>query len=281
MPPPKIEEVDFIFGRTRLIAIVGDPIEQVRSPEMVTAELHKRGHDAICIPLHIAPGDFAQVYPALMKLKNVDGLLVTIPYKISARDFADEVGPQARIVGAINAMARGPDGRWKAEAFDGIGCVEAHRRRGFSFAGKRVMLVGAGGAGSSIGVAIAFEKPQSMRLWDLDQTRVRALADKVKGINEDIAVTIGPPVTEGIDHFLNASPTGMLDDPRMPIEAERLPKEVVFFDAIVKPDFTRLLKLAESCGCRTVYGREMMLGQISKIVDYFGFPAKVAALGKA
>jgi shikimate dehydrogenase len=274
MPPPKIDEVNFIFGRTRLIPIVGDPIEQVRSPEMVTAELHKRGHDAVCVPLHIPPADFAQCFPALMKLKNIDGLIITIPYKVSACAFADELGPQARIVGATNAMTRRPGGGWKADAFDGIGCVEAHRRRGFGFAGKRVMLVGAGGAGSSIGIAIAFEKPRSMRLWDLDQARVRALAEKIKAISAEIDVTVGPATTEGIDHFLNASPTGMLDDPRMPIEAESLPRDVVFFDAIVKPDFTRLLKLAESCGCQTVYGREMMLGQISKIVDFFGFPAK-------
>jgi len=65
----------------------------------------------------------------------------------------------------------------------------------------------------------------------------------------------------------------MLGDPRMPIEVESLPRDLVVLDAIVKPEKTRLLALAEACGCRTVYGREMMRGQISKIVDFFGFPS--------
>jgi len=62
---------------------------------------------------------------------------------------------------------------------------------------------------------------------------------------------------------------GMLDDTRMPIAASRLPRELVVFDAIVKPERTSLLSLAESCGCTTVFGREMMRGQISRMVDFF------------
>ena len=81
--------------------------------------------------------------------------------------------------------------------------------------------------------------------------------------------TSGEPTVEGMDILLNASPVGMLSDPRMPIEATRLPAELIVFDAIVKPEQTKLLTLAVDSGCRTVMGREMMRGQISKIVDFF------------
>lgn len=273
MPAPIVPEVAFIRGRTLLVPIMGHPIEQVRSPEMVTAELHSRMQDAICIPLHIRPEDFETSFPAMMKVPNFQGLLVTIPFKVPAARFMDKLGPMAQRVGAINAAVRGADGRWTGEAFDGIGCVEGFRRRGFTFAGKRVMLIGAGGAGASIGIAIGFEKPAAMRLYDIDEKRVQALADKIADIDKSIKIDIGPPVREGVDYLLNSSPVGMLDDPRMPIAAEALPKDLIVFDTIVKPDETRLLKLAEACGCRTVYGREMMRGQISKIVDFFGYPA--------
>ena len=272
MPVLVVPEVDFIRGRTVLLPIFGDPIEQVRSPEMVTAELHSRGQDAVCIPLHIRPEDFEQSFPAMMKVPNFQGLLITIPFKVAASRFMDVLGPMAQRVGAINAAVRGPDGRWTGEAFDGIGCVEGFRRRGFSFAGKTVMLIGAGGAGASIGIAIAFEKPKAMRLFDIDEARAKALADKIGTVDKSIVVTIGPPTHEGIDYLLNSSPVGMLDDPNMPIAASKLPRELVVFDTIVKPDETKLLKLAEACGCQTVYGREMMRGQISKIVDFFGYP---------
>ncbi len=61
----------------------------------------------------------------------------------------------------------------------------------------------------------------------------------------------------------------MLDDARLPIAIEALPREMTVFDAIVKPETTPLLALAEHCGCTTVRGREMMHGQIGRMVDFF------------
>ena len=78
------------------------------------------------------------------------------------------------------------------------------------------------------------------------------------------------PVIEDGDILLNATPTGMLDDQRLPVAVERLPPSLVVFDAIVMPETTPLLALAEACGCVTVRGREMMRGQIARIVDFFG-----------
>ena len=117
------DEVDYISGRTRLFAIVGHPIAQVRSPEMITAELRSRGHDAILVPVHVLPNDFDVCLPQLMRVQNLDGLVFTIPYKLRACALADELGAQAQVVGAINALARRSDGRWHGDIFDGLGCV--------------------------------------------------------------------------------------------------------------------------------------------------------------
>jgi shikimate dehydrogenase len=75
-------------------------------------------------------------------------------------------------------------------------------------------------------------------------------------------VVVGPPVVDGMDLLLNATPVGMLDDARLPFDESRLPASLVRFDAIVMPERTPLLAHAEACGCRTVRGREMMRGQI-------------------
>jgi shikimate dehydrogenase len=265
------EEVDFISGRTRMFAIVGDPIEQVRSPELVTAELRRRKCDAIMVPLHVLPGDFDTTLPALKRLPNLGGLVFTIPYKVRALALADELSRQARVVGAINVLARGPDGRWRGEILDGLGCVEGFRRRGLSFAEQRVCLIGAGGAGSAVGVAVAAEGPKAIRLFDVDAAKAEALAAKLRAVAPQTAVVIGPPTVEDIDILMNASPVGMLDDPRMPIAADAFPPSLIVFDAIVKPERTRLLALAERSGCRAVSGREMMRGQIAKMVDFFGY----------
>ncbi len=180
---PTHDEVDYVSGRTRVFGIVGHPIEQVRSPEMFTAEFRRRGRDAILVPLHVLPDDFDAVLPQLLRLANLGGLVFTIPYKARACALADVLGAQAQVVGAINALVKGADGRWQAEIFDGLGCVEAFRRRAISFTGKRVMLLGAGGAGSAIAVAVGHERPASLRIYDVDAGRATALAARVARAN--------------------------------------------------------------------------------------------------
>jgi shikimate dehydrogenase len=263
------EDAGFVSGRTRIYGIVGDPIEQVRSPEMVTAEFMHRGLEALMIPVHVLPGDFASCVAQLKRIRNVDGLVFTIPYKQAACAFADRMGEQARIVGAINALARRPGEQWAGDIFDGLGCVEAFRRRGYSIRDCRLMLLGAGGAGAAIGVAMAHERPRSMRIFDPDYARAAALAAKVGAVDAAIDVTTDAPAVADIDILLNASPVGMLSDPRVPVDVSAIDADVIVFDAIVKPEPTRFLALARARGCRTVSGREMMRGQIARIVDFF------------
>lgn len=264
-----MSEVSFINGRTRLYAIVGDPIIQVKSPEMVTWEFHRRGINALVVPMHIGTADFETCMPAIQRLHNLDGLIFTIPFKARALAFADEVGPQARRLGGFNALARRPDGRWAGEMFDGLGCAEALRRRGVAVAGRRLMVLGLGGAGTAIAAALASERPAVMWLHDLKADRIDAVAQLIASISPDTQLQIGQAPLDEVDILLNATPMGMLDDQRMAITATTLPAGLVVFDAVVIPEQTPLLRLAESCGCTVVKGREMMLGQIARIVDFF------------
>lgn len=265
-------EVDFVSGTTRVFGIVGDPIEQVRSPEMITAVLRQRGVDGILMPMHAPKAAFDTVMAGLKALVNLDGLVLTIPFKGAGVGHAEVLGRQAGIVGAINALARGADGRWIGEIFDGAGCVAGLRAAGHALAGKRVQLIGAGGAGTAIGVAVGFERPAYLRIAEIDTVRAEDLAAKLARIDPEIEVEIGAPIVEGVDFLLNASPVGMLGDPRNPTNTEAIPPSVVVFDAIVKPEETPLLAAARRCGCRTVQGRQMMHGQIGKIVDFFQAP---------
>ena len=267
-----MNQVDFLNGKTRVYAIVGDPIEQVRSPEMVTWEMQKRDHNAVLIPMHIARDEFDTVMPQIMRMRNLDGLIFTIPFKAQAIALAKTLGPQASQIGAINALKKHSNGAWSGEIFDGIGCVEAFKQRGITLQDKRLQLIGLGGAGSAICVALAYEKPKLLRLFDIDPQTTERMAKMVNTISPQTVVEVGLPLSEGIDILLNASPVGMLNDARLPLAVQQFKKELIVFDAIVMPENTPLLTLAQDCGCQVVRGREMMLGQISKIVDYFFAP---------
>jgi shikimate dehydrogenase len=267
-----MNQVDFVNGKTRVYGIVGDPIEQVRSPEMVTWEMQKRHHNAVLIPMHIARDEFDTVIPHIMRMRNLDGLIFTIPFKAQAIALAKTLGPQASQIGAINALKKHSNGAWSGEIFDGIGCVEAFKQRGITLQDKRLQLIGLGGAGSAICVALAYEKPKLLRLFDINAQTTERMAKMVNTISPQTVVEVGLPLAEGIDILLNASPVGMLSDARLPLAVEQFKKELIVFDAIVMPENTPLLSLAQDCGCQVVRGREMMLGQISKIVDYFFAP---------
>jgi shikimate dehydrogenase len=268
-----MDQVDFLNGKTRVFGIVGDPIEQVRSPEMVTWEMHQRGMNAVLVPLHLRAADFDEVMPSLLRLHNLDGLIFTIPFKAKALAYAQALGPQATQVGAINALARHPQGHWVGEIFDGLGCVEGLRRRGVSLRGKRVLLLGLGGAGAAIAAAVAGEHPSCLHMFDLQAERCERMAEVVARISPATHIVTAPPDVQGMDVLLNATPVGMLGDARLPLAVTRLPPEMLVFDAIVKPEETPLLALAEACGCTVVRGREMMRGQIAKVVDYFIRPS--------
>ena len=267
-----MNQVDFVNGKTRVYGIVGDPIEQVRSPEMVTWEMQKRDHNAVLIPMHIARDEFDTVMPQIMRMRNLDGLIFTIPFKAQAIALAKTLGPQASQIGAINALKKHSNGAWSGEIFDGIGCVEAFKQRGITLQDKRLQLIGLGGAGSAICVALAYEKPKLLRLFDINAQTTERMAKMVNTISPQTVVEVGLPLAEGIDILLNASPVGMLSDARLPLAVQQFKKELIVFDAIVMPENTPLLSLAQDCGCQVVRGREMMLGQISKIVDYFFAP---------
>src|SRR5947207_9044021 len=119
-----------IDGATRLYAIVGDPIVQVKSPEVFSELFARAGMNAVMIPMHVRPERFEESMRALMGIANVDGLVATVPYKAQAVQFADRLGPTASRIRALNALRREPDGTWTGDMFDGLGFVRAFRRKG-------------------------------------------------------------------------------------------------------------------------------------------------------
>lgn len=262
-------QASFIDGRTRMYAIVGDPIEQVKSPAAVSGEFQTRGLNSVLFPLHLRAADFDEAFPQLLKVQNLDGVVLTVPFKARALPHARHVGMQARVMGATNIMARRRDGTWAADMLDGMGCVTAFRQRGYEIRGKSLMLIGLGGAGGAIGAAMAAEEPRAMRIHDLDAARCKRMAQAITTISPRTAVTIGAPTAEGMDILLNATPVGMLADARLPLDAVSLPRQLIVFDAVTIPEQTPLLALAAASGCRTVAGREMMQAQVPKIVDFF------------
>lgn len=266
--PARAGSVDYVSGRTRLYGIVGHPIAQARSPQTVTFELRRRGIDAVLVPMDIAPAVLDDVLPQLMKLGNLDGLVVTVPHKVRVVPHLARIGPMSKLCGGVSILARCRGDEWIGEMFDGIGCVAAIERRGMSVAGLSTQVLGAGGAGAAIAFELARHAVAAVRLVDPRQGRAAALQAAIAAAFPAVKVSVGASRLDDIDLLINATPIGMLNAAAKPISDDRIPARVAVLDAVMDPDQTLLLKIAEESGCLAIRGREMLDSQLVDACDF-------------
>jgi shikimate dehydrogenase len=263
-----------ITGATRLYAIVGDPIVQVRSPEVFTERLAAAGVDAVLVPAQIPEERFDKVIPALMALGNLDGLLVTVPFKARMRPFATRLGAAAECIGAVNALRREADGSWTGDIFDGAGFVRGIEQKGERIRGRRVLLFGAGGAGSAIACALAGAGVESIGIADPNAGRVEALVVALRKAFPDLDLPAAIPKPGEVNMIVNASPVGMRPGDRMPGDLGPLKADTLVGDVVISESPTALVQHALRHGCPWVNGHDMHSGQIEAIMGFFapGWP---------
>ncbi|WP_029003271.1 shikimate dehydrogenase family protein [Azorhizobium doebereinerae] len=259
-----------ITGHTRLFGILADPIHHVRTPQALNALMQARGYDGVLVPLHVAPDDLATAIAGLRRLRNLGGLIVTVPHKTAILDLCDEVTDNARRIGAVNTVRRMPDGRLVGEMLDGKGFVAGLRKAGIEPAGRSAYLAGAGGAANAIAFALA--EAGVSRLTIANRTRAKAedLAGRLAGAFPALPVTIGTPDPSGHDLVANATSLGLKDGDPLPLDADRLSDDQIVAEIIMQPETTALLAAASARGCRTHQGHPMLACQLDLMADFVG-----------
>ena len=265
-----------ITGNTRLYAIVGDPIEQVRSPEVYCHELARAGIDAVLVPVHIAAGDVRAVLPALLKLRNLDGVLVTAPFKADALAIADAVHPRARRAGAVNALRREADGQWFGDMFDGEGFVRGLARKARKVAGASAFVAGCGGVGSAIAASLAKAGVARLGLHDAFPASMNALAERLKSHYPKLEVVTGSADPAGYAIVVNATPLGMKKDDPLPIDVDRISPSAFVGEVVMKEEITPFLAAARGKGCDYQVGTDMLFEQIPAYLEFFGLGTTTA-----
>jgi shikimate dehydrogenase len=258
-----------LTGRTSLFAILGDPISQVGSPALLNAAFRRRGWPAVLVPMHVSADDFRTVLPGLRGIRNLRGLVLTTPHKVAALSYVDRIGAEARLAGSINAIRCGHDGVWQGENFDGLGCVHGLERAGHRIAGRKVLLVGTGGAGAAVAAAIARKGPASLRLNDADWGRATRACAALREAFSGIDIALGEPDPEAMDIVINCTPLGMAGREGFAVEPDRLSPGTLVVDLVVEPEMTELLQAAAARGCAVHPGRRTLEGQIEQLCSFF------------
>ena len=250
-----------VTGRTRLAAVIGDPVRHSLSPTIHNAGFAAVDLDWVFLALEVPAGGGGAAIEA-MRVLGIDGLSVTMPHKADVAAAVDRLSPAAQALGAVNAVVR-EGSVIVGENTDGDGFVNALRLdEGIDAAGRRALVVGAGGAARAIvralEVAGATEVIVAARREEAAE-RAAALAPKVGRVG-----TVEE--ASGVELVVNATPVGMgevtqLDAPELPVPEEYLGSGQVVVDLVYHPLVTPLVAAARRRGAIAVNGVGMLLHQ--------------------
>jgi shikimate dehydrogenase len=248
---------ELLSGETRLFPIIGDPIVFVKIPPRLTADFAARGHNGICVPMQVPEADLEVAMRGLARTLNVDGVLVTMPHKNAAFSYCATSSECAKLLGVVSVIRRNADGTWHGDMFDGLAFLKAQKDQGARPEGARVLLVGAGGAGSAIAIAFLEEGVRELVIHDSDPSRTAKLVELLSGLGRG-RVTVGPPDPTGCDMVCNATPMGMNAGDPLPVAAHLLKSSMFVGDVIAGHGVTPLLQAARAAGCKTANGVQMV-----------------------
>ena len=262
-----------VTGKTRLLALIGSPVGHSGSPAMYNYSFARLGLDYIYAAFDVKE-DGVKQYIDAMRLLNMKGGNVTMPDKIEAAKYMDELSPAAKIIGAINTIVN-EDGKLTGHITDGEGFVNNLKDHGVDIKGKKITVAGGGGAATAIQVQCALDGVREISVFNKKDSffeRTLTMAEKIKAAVPGVIVNVYdiddiPKMTEEIkssDIFVNATIVGMnpnLADQSVVKDLSAFREGLVVCDAVYNPEETKLLKEAKEAGCTTIGGKGMLLWQ--------------------
>ncbi|NGO66879.1 shikimate dehydrogenase family protein [Streptomyces boncukensis] len=267
-----VAAVPAISGSTRLYAVLGDPVAQVRAPGLVNPLFARLGMDAVLVPARVGRDELADVVRGLGRIASLHGLLVTVPHKAAVCALADTLGPAAALAGSANVLRREPDGRLTAENFDGLGFVRGLEAAGHTVDGRRLTLIGGGGTGSAIAAAALSAGAARVCVHDVDAARLTSLLSRLDERWPGRAHAAGPGDLRTADLAVNATPLGLRAGDPLPFDPSAVRPDAVVVDIVMEPHDTALLRRAAREGRRVHHGIHMLEQQVSCYREFFDWP---------
>jgi shikimate dehydrogenase len=274
--------------KLKIFAVIGHPLSHSLSPAMHAAALEHAKIPAVYLPFEIPPERFKKIMGDT-RLLPFAGFNVTVPYKEKIIAFLDSVSEEARCIGAVNTVKCGK----KLSGFntDAYGFIESLKQDlRFQPRGKRVLLIGAGGAARACVYGLAKEKARAICIADQDARKARALKNHFTRFFKEIELSVCPadPAEykvrlEESDLLINATPVGLKKSDSSPVPLESFPpKKIAVYDLIYNPHRTRLLEIAQAKKCSVSNGCGMLINQGARAFKIWtGQSASVAVMKKA
>ncbi len=252
-------------GETKVTFIIGDPIAQVKSPALLTERFRARGVNAVCVPGHVTADELPAFFAGLDSLRNAQGLVITVPHKQAALQRCRHLTERARYAGSTNVMRRTADG-WVGDNTDGRGYVQGIQAAGGTIEGRRVLLIGAGGAGAAIAYEFLAAGAAHLAIHEIDTARRDSLIARL-GTPFPGRVSVGSDDPTGFHIIANATPLGMREGDPLPVQVDRMTADQFAACPITKPARSPFIEAAAAKGCPFMPGLGMFRAQEELLVD--------------
>lgn len=269
-----------ITGSTQLFLIIGDPVQQVRAPEVFNHVFEQAGIDAALMPAWMPTRDIAGFVYSTFEMKNLGGMLVTIPHKAGVLSTLSRCDRLGEVAGAVNAIRRAANGMLEGAFFDGLGFVSSLDYYGIAYRGRRVLIVGSGGSASAIAASLADQGAGQIALYDPVPGKAADLARRVAAAFEASVTAAESADPAGYDLVVNATPLGMQAGDPAPFDVARLDPQAAVVDILMKNQPTPLVRTVRARGQVAEPGFEMLIQQTPYYLEFFGY-AEVAAQVRA
>ena len=262
-----------ITGTTKLLGLIGSPVSHSGSPAMYNYSFERLGLDYAYLAFDIREEQAAEFIRSA-KLLGMRGFNVTMPCKSVVAQQVDELSPAAKIIGAVNTVVI-ESGKLTGHITDGIGFLKNLEEHGVSIIGKKITLLGAGGAGLAVLVQAALDGAKEISVFNRrgkNYDRLLAVAERIREAGADCKVNVCDLQDEALmkkeilesDILINATSVGMKpdDDQSLITDMSVFHENLVVADLIYNPKETRLLIDAKMAGVKsTVGGKGMLLWQ--------------------
>jgi shikimate dehydrogenase len=258
------------YPANHLLGLIGAPIAHSASPAMHEAAGAALGLHCRYPLIEVVGANAARLRTMLEGVRTLtfSGVNVTYPYKVAVVPLLDELDPSAAKVGAVNAIAV-RDERLIGFNTDCTGFKRGVRREIGDVAGQTIALIGAGGVGKAIGVALAESAVGRLNIVDRDLARAVELVASLKDhCNAQVCET-AEQALKGAHGLINATAVGMLPNRDTPAPFDLLRSDLWVADAVYQPLWTPLLLAAKAKGAKVMTGRELAIDQAMDAFQIF------------
>ncbi|TRO52001.1 shikimate dehydrogenase [Candidatus Bathyarchaeota archaeon] len=253
-----------ISGKTRVCAIIGDPVEHSLSPVIHNAAFNALGLNLVYVPFNVSVTELKDAVLGAKTL-GIHGLNITMPHKHSVMTYLDKINVTAKNIGAVNTILN-KNGILIGYNTDGAGAMIALKENGVCTEEKKLVLLGAGGAAK----AIAYQAAQEVEELVILNRTIEKAKQLAKILQSFKAKVIGKLLSNNVLYkelttaniLVNATSVGMCpDNNNSPIPSDLLTSDLCVMDIIYNPLNTKLLNDAKSAGAKTVSGVDMLVYQ--------------------